>query len=73
VATAIGINLNSITASPSGSVSESNSSPVNCLVAKNSFYPQLGFNYIQAMEYSSGATATFAGGNTQMLEVQMEI
>lgn len=38
------------------------------------FYPQLGFHYIQAMEFSTGETSTFTGGGTnQALQINLEM
>jgi hypothetical protein len=71
----IGVSLNSTTASPN--VVSINYTPRanngTTMVATETFLPQLGFNYYQAMEISNSAvTATFTGNGVQALILEAE-
>lgn len=74
----IGINLDSTTATPS--LTTFSKAPTATLgfnyqqlVVRQSFPPQLGFHYIQAMESVSGGTGTFNSvGETQALILESE-
>lgn len=71
----IGVNLDSTSAAP-GIVGQSNTSSTTNTIARESFAPQLGFHFIQAMEYSAGATTTFRGvlvAQQQALTVSLEM
>lgn len=62
----IGININSTTATPAVAKYLSDTSGSTALGATviDNFPPTLGLNYIQAMEYATGATATFFGSGS---------
>jgi hypothetical protein len=71
----IGVNLDSTSATP-GVVGQSNTSTTTNTIARESFVPQLGFHFVQAMEYSAGATTTFRGvlvAQQQALTVSLEM
>lgn len=56
----IGVNFNSTGSQPNYSASTSNSSGAT-LAAIDRTGPLMGFNFTQAVEYSTGATSTFSG------------
>jgi hypothetical protein len=60
----IGIDLDSITAPPGGSVSGPNTVG-NAVpsVAQLMLYPQFGLHYVQAVEYATGSTVYFVGAD----------
>lgn len=58
----IGMSLNSTAAVPAVSSQGATQATVTqSLFARDYFPPQIGFNFLQAMEYGSGATVTFRG------------
>jgi hypothetical protein len=71
---AIGVNLDSTTAGPSGVRGVYNfGGGEGTTVSFDLFSPLLGLHYVQAMEWASG-TATFnANGNTEALTLQLEM
>lgn len=75
---AIGTNLNSTSAQPAvlGLVQSPTATLANnyeMLAADESFYPSLGFNFYQAIEYVNGSTATFNPvSGTQALALDTE-
>lgn len=71
----LGASLNSISAGPNiVAVAEDNFGLSQTIVSSESFYPQLGFNYVQAMEYSLTGTQTiYANGSSQYLQWDGEI
>lgn len=74
----IGTNLNSTSAQPNviGLVQSPTATLADnyeMLVADESFYPSLGFNFYQAVEYANGSTATFNPvSGTQALIIDTE-
>lgn len=74
---AVGINLNSTTATPNlikfvqFAIASGSASPIGC---EESFAPHLGFNYIQAMDsgYLGSSTAQFFGSGYQSLILQTD-
>jgi hypothetical protein len=71
---AIGVNLNSASATPNIFSITIQPTGSNYIPASSdeSFYPSLGFNYYQAMEESDGSTATINPGPTHALIVDVE-
>lgn len=67
VASAIGCILDSTSANPQLSGIQVASSQVNIGIDET-FQPQMGFHFAQAVEYSTGSTATFSGNPTGSLQ-----
>ena len=61
VSTQIGVNLDSTSATPGGSTPYTTLGSPAPTTGSDIFYPQLGLHYVQAMELSSGSTATYLG------------
>lgn len=61
VAALVGVNIDSTSATPSVAAQGTTSGSTQQVIAPDTFFPQLGFHYAQAMEYATGATATFRG------------
>jgi hypothetical protein len=72
----IGVNLNATTGAPgvAAALQSATSGNAGMPVSNESFYPQLGFNYIQAMESVNSGTGTFSNSaaNLQALSVDLE-
>ncbi len=71
----VGVGVNSTT-SGGVFVSEGSGSTQNAVYAQHNSYPIMGFNYIQALEYSDGIhAATFYGGGAalQLLSLQISM
>lgn len=71
----IGINLNSTSAAPNifGNTTNSNGTNIMLPISEN-FYPQLGFNFIQAMEISQNAvTITFQGNSASSYALMLDL
>jgi len=74
----IGVCLNSTSATPVNAPFTANTAEAVQLKSQENFDPQLGFNYIQAMEYSSGSTSYFYGSpfgsvNSQALQISLDM
>jgi hypothetical protein len=70
----IGIQLDATTGGPSGFLgSLVGQSGYLTMNSKNNLDPQLGLHYIQAMEFSSGSTATFYGSGNMLLQIALEM
>jgi hypothetical protein len=74
----ISVEENSFTGTPTGTEgTNSGASGIygQCVVAIDHFMPQQGFNYIAAVQYSTGATATFfnGSGGTEELKIELEM
>ncbi|MCE9566378.1 MAG: hypothetical protein K8U57_30510 [Planctomycetes bacterium] len=64
----VGINLDSTSGTP-GITAQNAAALAGNAVSIESFSPQLGFHYVQAMEYSTGATSTFFGTNSSQQQM----
>jgi hypothetical protein len=70
----IGSQIDATTGAPPGFIgSLVGQSGYLTMIAKDDFDPQLGLHYIQAMEYSSGSTATFYGAGNMLLQIALEM
>lgn len=63
----IGVNLDSASATPNVA-GQGAATLAQSLAVSESFPPQLGFHYVQAVEYATGPTATFRGVNTHQIQ-----
>ncbi len=70
---AIGINLDSTSATPVDPCAITLGTSEQTFTAYGNFMPQLGLHYAQAMEWASGATVTFAGVNISLNGLMLEI
>jgi hypothetical protein len=68
-----GINLDSTTATPTMVAYLPNNPGALSNTAHYKAVPGLGFHYLQAMEYSGGATSTFYGNNSVTLKPALSV
>jgi YVTN family beta-propeller protein len=73
IAALVGVSLNSTSSAPVRASVTVNSAEVVPVKSQENFDPQLGVNYIQAMEYSSGSTTTFFGKSSGVSATALQI
>jgi YVTN family beta-propeller protein len=70
---AIGVNLDSTSATPVNPIGFAESTSQQSLTAYGRFLPQLGLHYAQAVEYASGATVTFESNGSAFMGLMLEL